>query len=414
MAESAAELPGRIFISYRRGETAYPAGWLFDRLVQHFGAVQIFKDVDSIELGDDFVEVITRAVGSCDVLLALIGGQWLTVTDVNGRRRIDDPDDFVRLEIQAALTRNVRIIPILVDGARMPRAEDLPAGLAGLTRRQALELSPNRFEYDTNRLLKVLDATLAEVRTAHDDAISRSAVTQALQSTAQNDRPLAGPTRDAADESGPTKKVSPFHRSRSLRLLLMIGGGILAAVVVAYLIIQVVPNETSRENSGAQSLASNEFKEQGPWRLVVHNNGSASNGCTVTLVNRDTNESWSNGYPVYETSSFLIAQAGTFQWSVDSGCTVLNRSGPGNLTLPAVVDGVGTSDAFKAPEMITVRVKDFHGNGRCELELRDVASGAVVDIGELNKQKDSVTLRTQGRPQVYLVNDACAVQVSPG
>jgi hypothetical protein len=118
MAESAAELPGRIFISYRRGETAYPAGWLFDRLVQHFGAVQIFKDVDSIELGDDFVEVITRAVGSCDVLLALIGDQWLTVTDVNGRRRIDDPDDFVRLEIQAALTRNVRIIPILVDGAK--------------------------------------------------------------------------------------------------------------------------------------------------------------------------------------------------------------------------------------------------------------------------------------------------------
>jgi len=195
----------------------------------------------------------------------------------------------------------------------------------------------------------------------------------------------------------------------------MIGGGILAAVVVVYLIIQVVPNEpTSKENSGAQSLASNEFKEEGPWRLVVHNDGSASNGCTVTLVNRDTNESWSNGYPVYETSSFLIAQAGTFQWSVDSGCTVLNRSGPGNLTLPAVVDGVGTSDAFKAPEMITVRVKDFHGNGRCELELRDVASGTVVDIGELNKQKDSVTLQTQGRPQVYLDNDACAVQVSPG
>jgi hypothetical protein len=195
----------------------------------------------------------------------------------------------------------------------------------------------------------------------------------------------------------------------------MIGGGILAAVVVVYLIIQVVPNEpTSKENSGAQSLASNEFKEEGPWRLVVHNDGSASNGCTVTLVNRDTNESWSNEYPVYETSSFLIARAGTFRWSAASGCTVLSRSGPGNLTLPAVVDGVGTSDAFKAPEMITVRVKDFHGNGRCELELRDVTSGTVVDIGELNEQKGSVTLQTQGRPQVYLVNDACAVQVSPG
>jgi len=153
-------MPG-IFISYRRGETAYPAGWLFDRLVQHFGAVQIFKDVDSIQLGDDFVEVITRAVGSCDVLLALVGDRWLTITDAQGQRRLDDPNDFVRLEIEAALTRNVRVIPILVDGASMPRADELPASLAQLERRQALELSPSRFDYDTSRLLKVLDATLA-------------------------------------------------------------------------------------------------------------------------------------------------------------------------------------------------------------------------------------------------------------
>ena len=83
MAESAAGSTGRIFISYRREETAYPAGWLYDRLAQHFGAAQIFKDVDSIQLGDDFVQVIDRAVGSCDVLLALIGAQWLTITDVH-------------------------------------------------------------------------------------------------------------------------------------------------------------------------------------------------------------------------------------------------------------------------------------------------------------------------------------------
>jgi hypothetical protein len=160
---------GRIFISYRREETAYPAGWLYDRLADRFGGRQVFKDVDSIQLGDDFVEVITRAVGSCDVLVALIGDQWLTITDAHGRRRLDDPDDFVRLEIEAALTRNVRVIPILVDGARMPRADELPDSLVKLVRRQALELSPARFEFDTSRLLKVLDLTLAEVRTAQDD-----------------------------------------------------------------------------------------------------------------------------------------------------------------------------------------------------------------------------------------------------
>jgi hypothetical protein len=162
MAESPPATPGRIFISYRREETAYPAGWLFDRLAHHFGGGQVFKDVDSIELGDDFVEVITRAVGSCDVLLALIGDQWLTITDEHGRRRLENPEDFVRLEIEAALTRNVRVIPILVDEARMPRADELPDSLARLVRRHALELSPSRFEFDTSRLLKVLDKTLAE------------------------------------------------------------------------------------------------------------------------------------------------------------------------------------------------------------------------------------------------------------
>jgi YVTN family beta-propeller protein len=164
MAASPPAAPGRIFISYRREETAYPAGWLFDRLAEHFGSGQVFKDVDSIELGDDFVEVITTAVGSCDVLLALIGDQWLTITDEHGRRRLDNPDDFVRLEIEAALVRKVRVIPILVDGARMPRADELPDSLARLVRRQALELSPNRFDFDTSRLVKVLDRTLADVQ----------------------------------------------------------------------------------------------------------------------------------------------------------------------------------------------------------------------------------------------------------
>ena len=142
MVESAAPVPGRVFISYRREETAYPAGWLYDRLANQYGGGQVFKDVDSIELGDDFVEVITRAVGFCDVLLALIGDEWLTITDEEGRRRLDDPDDFVRLEIEAALARKVRIIPILVDGARMPTDEELPDSLDRLARRQALELSP--------------------------------------------------------------------------------------------------------------------------------------------------------------------------------------------------------------------------------------------------------------------------------
>jgi hypothetical protein len=205
MVESAAPVPGRVFISYRREETAYPAGWLYDRLANRYGG-EVFKDVDSIQLGDDFVEVITRAVGSCDVLLALIGDQWLTITDQHGRRRLDDPDDFVRLEIEAALTRNVRVIPILVEGARLPRADELPPSLARLVRRQALELSPARFDFDTSRLLKVLDKTLAEMRTAHDSAAAVSAPAGKAADSGTAEPPTAPEQREQAEPS-PTPSI---------------------------------------------------------------------------------------------------------------------------------------------------------------------------------------------------------------
>jgi len=197
--------PGRIFICYRREETAYSAGWLFDRMADRFGG-QVFKDVDSLEPGDDWVEVITRVVGSCDVLLALIGDRWLTITDEDGQRRLDDPDDFVRLEIEAALTRNVRVIPILVEGARMPRAAELPPSLAKLARRQALVLSPANF--DTSRLLRVLDKTLAEVRIAQEDAAAISAPAEKAPDREATELSEAPERREPA-ESSPMPSVPP-------------------------------------------------------------------------------------------------------------------------------------------------------------------------------------------------------------
>ena len=156
---------GRIFIRYRHEDTAYPASWLYDRLASHFGKERVFKD-DNIRPGDDFVEVITAAVARCDVLLAVIGKRWLTVTDEQGQRRLDKPVDYVRLEIQAALERNIRVIPILVEGARIPEAGQLPASLVKLAHRNALELSPNRFSSDIGPLLEELERALAEVRPA--------------------------------------------------------------------------------------------------------------------------------------------------------------------------------------------------------------------------------------------------------
>ena len=151
---TAAGAPG-IFICHRREDAAYPAGWLFDRLAARFGATAIFNDVESIRLGDDFAEQILTAVGSCAVLLVVIGRRWLTATGSVGRR-LDDAADIVRLEIEAALIRSVRVIPVLVDGAQMPRANELPASLQALARRQAVELRSGSFGVDTDRLMAVL------------------------------------------------------------------------------------------------------------------------------------------------------------------------------------------------------------------------------------------------------------------
>jgi ABC-type amino acid transport substrate-binding protein len=235
MAVSPPEVPARIFISYRREDAAYPAGWLFDRLTVHFRGGQVFKDVDSIELGDDFVETITRAVGSCDVLLALIGNEWLTVTDADGRRRLDRPDDFVRLEIETALTRSIRVIPILIDDASMPRADQLPPSLAGLVRRQALELSPNRFDYDTSRLLKVLDATLAEVRTQQFQA------------------DVTGGKETRPPQQQPKPPAKQRHPRRRPRLLVGIGAAAaLLALLVVALTLQPSPTIPNPGNASAE------------------------------------------------------------------------------------------------------------------------------------------------------------------
>src|SRR6185437_4515624 len=150
-----------IFVSYRRQESSHLAGRLHDRLADHFGESQVFIDVDAIEPGVDFAEEIFRAVAACKVLLAVIGPNWLTAADERGGRRIDDPDDIVRLEIEAALARSVRVIPILVEGAAMPRREDLPGSLAGLARRSALVIRHDSFRYDAARLVTAIERVLA-------------------------------------------------------------------------------------------------------------------------------------------------------------------------------------------------------------------------------------------------------------
>ncbi len=151
-----------IVLNYRREDTAGHAGRLYDALVREFGEERVFMDIDAIEPGVDFVEVIEHAVESCDAFVSVIGKQWLSVKNSEGLRRLDDPDDYVRMEIEAALRRDVLLIPVLVQEADMPTADDLPASLAPLARRNAIELRDASWRHDVDRFVHALREELEE------------------------------------------------------------------------------------------------------------------------------------------------------------------------------------------------------------------------------------------------------------
>ena len=238
----------KVFLSYRRDDTAGHAGRLFDQINSHFGdRVKIFMDVDSIAPGEDFIHVIENAVGACEVLIAVIGRNWLTATDQNGTRRLDNPDDFIRIEIATALNRKIRVIPVIVQGAAMPRRDQLPEPLAGLSRRNAIEISDARWKYDVDRLIKVLEQVLNKQPVREIDKggwrpkpwhiaavviglgilVGLAQLLPLIKSDSNNNQatssptPVTSPTRTAVEErpspqknSSPTNTASPTQPER--------------------------------------------------------------------------------------------------------------------------------------------------------------------------------------------------------
>jgi hypothetical protein len=247
---------GRIFISYRRADTANQAGWLAERLAGHYGRPQVVKDVDSIQLGNDFAEVIAAAVTSCDALVALIGHQWLAAAA--------GPDDFVRVEIESALTRGIRVIPVLVDGARMPTAAELPPGLAMLAQQPPLSLGAANPEGDVSRLTQVLDQTMA----------ARSARWQATQAgQAQNQPTVTGmapswgapaiyaspseprPAQPVPAHSGPVPTRRMRRRPNTWVIALVLGVAVVAAIVAFIAIPSGQPASSASSSSAASASA---------------------------------------------------------------------------------------------------------------------------------------------------------------
>ena len=145
-------MPPRIFISYRREDAAADAGRLADHLSQRFGRDRVFLDVEAIHPGTDFVKALHASLEQTAAVLIVIGPRWVSASGADGARRLDSPADFVRLEVEAALGRTIPVVPVLVQGARMPTAQDLPAPLAALATRQAVTLDYEEFHDDATRL----------------------------------------------------------------------------------------------------------------------------------------------------------------------------------------------------------------------------------------------------------------------
>jgi len=170
-----------IFISYRRSDNPDATGRIYDRLVAEFGKAQVFKDVDSIPLGQDFRGHLNDIVAHCGVMLAIVGPGWMDARNAAGKRRLDEADDFVRIELEAALARDIPVVPVLVGHAPIPLASELPESLASMAFRQSINVRPDPdFHNDVTKLVGAMrgilgpDAPRPEQPVSSKAAASRS------------------------------------------------------------------------------------------------------------------------------------------------------------------------------------------------------------------------------------------------
>lgn len=184
---------GGIFISYRRSDSQGESGRLFDDLIRHFGKNAVFMDVVGIDAGRDFRQAIDDSVQSCSVLLAMLGPLWLEAGNEQGSRRLDEASDYVRLEIAAALRRDIPVVPVLLRGAKMPRSEQLPEEIADLAYRNAVELTHARWKSDMQVLIRALRPMVNDGAPARLDVSESTIDNAAVQRIARELAAYIGP-----------------------------------------------------------------------------------------------------------------------------------------------------------------------------------------------------------------------------
>jgi TonB family protein len=217
---------GGIFISYRRSDSQGEAGRLFDDLVKHFSEDTVFMDVAAIEAGRDFRKAIEEGVTKCGVLLVVIGVEWLDAKDERGARRLNDPSDFVRIETASALKRDIPVIPVLVRGAKMPSAEQLPEELKELAFRNCIELTHARWKSDIQLLIEALRRLLGDASRAGTNARPNQATASARPGTFQQEATVPSKLEETGSARFDPATLQQMSRELALRI------GPIASIVV--------------------------------------------------------------------------------------------------------------------------------------------------------------------------------------
>jgi formylglycine-generating enzyme required for sulfatase activity len=244
-------MTGKVFISYRRDDSAGHAGRVHDRLQLEFGRDLLFMDVDAVPLGVNFIKILREGVAECDALLAVIGPNWLDLPDKEGNRRLDDPHDYVRIEIAAALQRDIPVIPVLLDGAEMPRVDQLPKDIAELALRNGLYVRHASFHSDVDRLIEGLKGPLGQLD-APPAPIARRSPTKKRARTGTAERKVAAEAKPEQE----TPKITPWLRP----ITIAIGSAIVLAVgIFGFVIVKGPPTSSS-----PPSMLPNQFPPQAP------------------------------------------------------------------------------------------------------------------------------------------------------
>jgi hypothetical protein len=348
-----------IFISYRRDDSEGESGRLFDDLVRAFGNESVFMDVAGIAPGADFRKAIDDNVSACGVFLAVIGTQWAAIAGANGQRRLEDPNDFVRLEIASALARNIAVIPVLVHGARMPRPEDLPDNIKDLAFRNSVEISHARWNSDVELLVAALRSYVTTTRATATEPVHATIPVQLPPPITPYAAPLA---------SSAAKKP---------KLPVLVGAG-LAAILLVGAIAFFALNKKTDASAPAANPASNAVgtTTTGPGHTVVGGPDAVDNAIarSSSLAGTWINTKLSKGKDAF--LQLKISGSGS-QFTVE----------PAGACQPAPCSWGAQTLAFDGTEMTgTWQVRNLPGEirGNRTVQMWITPQGANLDVKTIN------------------------------